>query len=284
MNLNGRRIVVNNDFDGCLCARVLIDLYNCKVVGFSNSKDTLWFIDGEQFIGDEMFVDMFTPLYDSIDQHIHPIRFERSLSPNQERNVFTFNNYTSKYPFSTFIWILSIAARDGKDIERYVPSMSIGPPYLMSDIVLRADDSFLNYVKYNRNASDWEKYICEFSHDNNHIKRLFDFIKQKASIGVEEWKRSIDAFFCGTYGFKKEEIPDISSEMSRVFMKRFHIEFSKVTSVIDMKHVRTTIKTLNEFNQFYNDNKNEIFSFAFVYSPQNIMKPNFSYTLFKREP
>lgn len=281
INLKNRRIVVNNDFDGCLCAKLLLTFYDCKVVGFSNSKDRVWFVDNEKFTGDELFIDMFTPKYDSIDQHIPPYAFERNWSANKDRGIYAFENYTRKYPFSTYCFLLSIAARDGYDLGMVLPKvLSIGDGVFMeSDVLFRADDILTNYMLYVNNTRDWADYTLKWTNNNPHIKRIFDFMGQQNTEKVSTWKKSIDEFFSKNYGFHAEEIPNIMTDKAKKFMLRFGINFNKITSTVYLKHIRTTIKNRLEFDTLYNETGDNLFSFAFVYAPWNAEKKNFSYSL-----
>ena len=283
MNLHNRRIIVNNDFDGCLSTSLLSKFYGCKVAGFSNSKDKLFFVDGEDFIGDELFVDMFTPNHESIDQHIPPYDFEKSCSPNKERGIYAFENYTKKYPFSTFIWLLAIASKDGYDIKEILPSKYLlgENEFRRSDILFRADDSLMNFTKYRQNCEDWANFLYEYSGKNENIRELFDFMRSQDILSVTKWKYNVDEFFSTRYNFQKEEIPNLNSEKARQFMNRFGINFHKITYEHSMEHFRTNIKSLNDFVAIQKEFGEKLFSFAFVYSPWNSEKQNFSYTLFK---
>ena len=281
MNLNNRRIIINNDFDGCLSASVLVTLYNCRVVGFSNSKDKVWIVDNEKLDGNELYVDMFTLHCDSVDQHMHPFYFKRNLSPNGERGRYTFNCYSKKYPFSTFVWLLCYAAREGKSIDKFIPFLSMGDGvFTKKDVILRADDILLNCLKYHWNCNEWIEFLCEYSNNNKSIVDLFSFLKKQNRKDVEKWKANIDLFFSKKYGFLREEIPDIDTEMSKKFLKRFGIEYEKVTKVINFIHKRCKINSKEEFDEFYAKNKEQLFSFAFVFSPSTTDKLNFSYSLY----
>lgn len=281
MDLHNRRIIVNNDFDGCLSASVLIKLYGCKVIGFSNSKDKIWLIDNETLCNDTLFVDMFAVNYDSVEQHILPFYYEHNFSPNRERGRFAFNCYWQKYPFSTFIWLLCNAAKEGKNIEGFIPPLSIdGAVFKNKDIILRADDILLNYLKYNKNSVEWRNFLYEYSNKDKNIVSLFSFLEKQKIEEVEKWKENIDLFFSEKYGFSREEIPAIETYTARKFLKRFNIEFKKVTDVINLIHKRCRICTEEEFRRFYEENKEQLFSFAFVFSPSTANKPNFSYSLY----
>lgn len=283
MNLEGRRIIVNNDFDGCLSSKIMTTLYNGKVVGFSNSKDKLWFVDGETFNGDELFIDMFTPYYESIDQHIPPMDFEKSWSPNKERGIYAFGAYTSKFPFSTSLWLLAIAARDNKDISLVLPkTLTLGNNGIFRecDIWMRSDDILNNCYKYTKNCEAWRDWLIEFSGNHKDIIELFNFMFSQDRSAVETWKFSTDEYFRLRYGFSNEEIPDITTEQAKRFMGRFGIHFEKITEVITLENVRVNIATEEDFNNVLHINENKLFSFAFIYSPARRDKNNFSYSIF----
>ena len=65
------RIIINTDIDGVLSGILLTNYFGCKVVGFSNSDNTIW-LDKKQAssIYDALYVDMFVPRQDvgCIDQ------------------------------------------------------------------------------------------------------------------------------------------------------------------------------------------------------------------------
>ena len=282
VNLNNRRLVLNNDFDGCLCGYILLNLFEKnKIIGFSNSKDIVWLVDGEKLDDTVLFIDMFTLEYQSIDQHIHPMDFEKGFNPNNERHRYTFTDYTRKYPFSTAFWLLAVAARQGKDISKVIPAlkkMSMGDKYYLCDIYLRADDSLLNACKYKTNCEDWRKYLVDYSNNNIYLKQLFEFIFSKKEDEVEKWKIKMDNHYCKE-GLNKEELPDITTEKAKKFFRFFGITYNNITSVIHFERIKTTLKTLDEFNEFYEENKEHLFSFAFVYGPNKKDVNNFSYSI-----
>lgn len=279
-DINNRKIIINNDFDGILCGEILKDLYNCEIVGFTNSKDKLHLINGHEFTGDELFIDMFTPYYDSMDQHIPPCKYEKSFCPNKERERYAFDNYVDKYPYSTYIWILIDAARKKLDIEPYIKTKTLDKDnFSRFDILLRADDSLLNYIKYNRNAKEWANYILSTTNNNKHLKTLFDYFSKQDREYVEAWKKNMDSYFKTKYGFKAEEIPNIESDMAKQFMSRFGINFENITKTIDLEHHRTTIRNKKEFDDLCDKFGTKLFSFAFIYGPNKTDKNNFSYSL-----
>ena len=39
---NNKNIIINTDIDGFLSGMILQKYYGCKIVGFSNSRETIW--------------------------------------------------------------------------------------------------------------------------------------------------------------------------------------------------------------------------------------------------
>lgn len=37
-----KNIIINTDIDGFLCGVILQKYFDCKIVGFSNSRETIW--------------------------------------------------------------------------------------------------------------------------------------------------------------------------------------------------------------------------------------------------
>ena len=50
-----KNIVINTDIDGFLCGMILQKYYGCKVVGFSNSRETIWIKDGIDNMNQPMY-------------------------------------------------------------------------------------------------------------------------------------------------------------------------------------------------------------------------------------
>lgn len=56
---NYRDIVINTDIDGFLCGMILQKYYGCRVVGFSNSKETVWLDPAVRSIDDPVYIDLY---------------------------------------------------------------------------------------------------------------------------------------------------------------------------------------------------------------------------------
>lgn len=53
-----KNIVINTDIDGFLCGMILQKYYGCKVVGFSNSRETIWIKDGIDDMNKPIYIDI----------------------------------------------------------------------------------------------------------------------------------------------------------------------------------------------------------------------------------
>ena len=283
-----KKIIINNDFDGVLCGNILKNEYGCEIVGWTNSKDRLLLKKGYKLGNTETFVDIFTLANKSIDQHILPREYSNTLNPNLLRGRFTFQNYYGKYPFSTAIFLLAMMAKEGKCITQYVfksDKFVLGDKkFKYIDILLRADDTLYTTVcKYKENAKSWWDWIIELSNNNEVLINLKNFVYGINEKQAEEWKNSIDSYFWQNYKTNKEELAPFIEENFELNSK-FLSHFSLSNDIINleettMRHERTIVKTMEEFDNIINNNN--VFSYAFVFSPytKDSSKKNFSFTV-----
>ena len=52
-----KNIIINTDIDGILSGIILVKYCGCKIVGFTNSKDSVWLADGY----DDLFKHIYIP-------------------------------------------------------------------------------------------------------------------------------------------------------------------------------------------------------------------------------
>lgn len=286
-DIYNKQIIINNDFDGILCGDFLQTNFNCKVIGWTNSKDKLYIKKGYILTENTIFIDIFTPQYMSIDQHITPYIYENSLNPNMLNNVFVFDNYNKKYPFSTFLFILTLSCIEGIDIKSFIINNNLyklgDKNFYKFDIFLRADDTLYSTVcAYKENCQNWWNNIVSISNNNFCLKNLFNFIYSLEEEYVKKWKSEMKDYFEKKYNIINEELP-IFNETNKSKIKEFLSHFNLETAVDDLLeiklvHKRVNITNIEEFQKIINNN--QIFSYAFPYSPRNINKKNFSYTTF----
>jgi hypothetical protein len=109
-------IIINTDIDGILSGIILCKYCNCKIVGFTNSKDTVWLAEGYDNLYKYVYIDMFVTNDEAtcIDQHIvavnephmeRIIKLGNKYSPQSDDSnnlrVFSSKGFKYKYPFGT---------------------------------------------------------------------------------------------------------------------------------------------------------------------------------------
>ena len=126
---NNPNIVINTDIDGILCGIILCNFCDCKVAGFSNSKDTVWLRSDVKSVYEPVYIDMFVPRNDvyCVDQHIvsvndrHHEMFVASgtkINPQLDRHrIFQKWDYTYKYPFGAVHYIIAMLEQEGVNID-----------------------------------------------------------------------------------------------------------------------------------------------------------------------
>ena len=182
-----KNIVINADIDGFLSGMILQKYYNCKVVGFTDSKLCVWVSSDVSTIRDPIYIDLYVddPEVVCIDNHIIAFnssqteelkrasrlfeygRLKTKWNPNLDRNRNFTESYTSKYPFGTVHYLIALMAQDGINIkfsdltEEIVIQDSIGLFGITPGmIILRADDALNSSLgKYKSNCRDWWDWL-----------------------------------------------------------------------------------------------------------------------------
>lgn len=192
---NTRDIVINSDIDGFLSGMILQEYYGCRVVGFSNSKESIWISPEIGSIYEPIYIDIFVNKIETycIDQHIvaydnaHLERIKAygtKLNPNLDIMEKTYrDDYYRKYPFGTVHYLIALMKLDGIDVEfnelrqEYVVQGYDGREYRVcpGQIVLRADDALYSSLgKYADNASDWWAQLKNYN--SRTIDLLYDYV------------------------------------------------------------------------------------------------------------
>lgn len=171
-----RDIIVNTDIDGFLCGLFLQKYFDCRIVGFSNSKSKIWTIPEIQSIYDPVYIDLFVvnPFVICIEQHIIAkddvhlnkiISWGTKINPNLVRGRTFEGDYSHKYPFGTIHFLLALMEYEGiivdfPDLRKIVTFPSSGISTTLGHIILRADDALYSTLSaYRDNALDWWKFL-----------------------------------------------------------------------------------------------------------------------------
>lgn len=213
-----RNIVINTDIDGFLCGMILQKYYDCKVVGFSDSHDTVWISPEFSDIDSPIYIDIYVARQNvtCIDQHIIAFNKEHhdtiksygtKFNPNLDR-CRTFvgdmdSDYFHKYPFGTVHYIIALMASEGIHVE--FPDLE--KSHIIKDpdnnehvtnaghVIMRADDALYSTLsRYRDNALDWWNWL-DPEHKSPCIKSLCQFIDSCNQDKAREYKDSIGRFF-----------------------------------------------------------------------------------------
>ena len=316
-------IIVNTDIDGILSGLILVKYLDCKIVGFSNSYDTVWLADGYDDLYKHVYVDMFVT--DSralcLDQHVvavnseHQDRITRSgtkFSPQIDGNrIFTREGFANKYPFGTVQYLIAVLESEGISIE--LPSLDTPVPnstITVGDLIHRADDAMNSTLySYMKNAKHWWEWLREKSNNAQVINDLINYLEAiRIRVGVapgkkdeamkryvEDVKRRTKAYFStnfrcthGDGGYKK--IVDASGNLEQYFSDYVQAigRILNCDQVVLPDHYHAHVGKYNrtrwldlfeeDFLKDYTICGHKVFSYAFIYGPDNDGKTNFSFT------
>lgn len=334
-----RNIVINTDIDGILSGIILCKYCDCNIVGFTNSKDSVWLADGYDNLYTNVYIDMFVTNKDTvcIDQHIIAVNNEHmqqirnsktKFSPHSddENNLRVFNSdgFKNKYPFGTVLYLIAQLESEGyvvslPDLNSAVPNSEIK----LGDLILRADDAMrTSLYAYKSNADFWWNWLEEKAQGEciKAIRRYLDSLGAKADALVNarpvvtgrrhlkkeyENERSVmvynikektkkyfvNEFLCKTSDGAFDNIADDNGCIFS-FVEKYIITIATLFEVNDItipkhynKHTGTAYRTrwLPVFQEnllkYYSICGHKVFSYAFIYGPENESRTNFSLTI-----
>lgn len=320
-NLTNKNIIINTDIDGILSGLLLVKYLNCNIIGFCNSKDTVWLDETNDNLYDGVYVDMFVTdqMATCIDQHIvaldpehlNSIKSKKILfSPQSDdiNNIRCFNatDFKNKYPFGTFQYILAMLEHEGTKVK--LPKLDdviSNTNIRVGDLLNRPDDAMNStLLTYKKNAENWWNWLITLSNQAKSVidlKKYLDKLSTEDNIKgkVENIKANTKKYFHNNFdcrtsdgGFKNiVEMKDGRLKILDNFSK-YITEIGEITGwgpatipEYYKAHTGTYCRT-RYLDCFYNDlvNKNEffehkIFSYAFIYGPENDRITNFSLTI-----
>lgn len=211
---NTKNIVINTDIDGFLSGMLLQKYYGCKVVGFSNSRESIWLTPEIESIFDPVYIDIFINNQDTfcIDQHIvayddahlnRLLKYGTKLNPNLNVQKRTYETgFRKKYPFGTVHYLIALIEEEGNKIcfndlsKEYVVKGYDEVQYKVcpGQIILRADDALYSSLgPYSINAKEWWEQLC--SYNSPTIALLYEYLKKCNEDDNEKYKIEIGDFF-----------------------------------------------------------------------------------------
>ena len=303
-------IIINTDIDGFLSGMILQKYYGCKVVGFSNSRETIWVTPEVKSIYNPIYIDLYVNRPDVICIEQHIIAYDKNhhekikamgtkINPNLERQR-TFvgdmvSDYYHKYPFGTVHYLVSLMAKEGIDVSfgnlatQYGYNIC-GKRYVTSpgQVMLRADDALYSTLSpYRDNALDWWNWLDpqkEFSS----IQSMVEYINTLDISKASEYKKNVGDFFkaLGCDGidgaFKTISdsygnlLPKVSDYLDTI------INLFGINLDIPSKYIIHKGKYVVQFCRPGYDMKildaENLYSYAFIFGPRP-KYPNFSYTI-----
>lgn len=310
---NNKDIVINTDIDGFLCGMILQKYYRCRVVGFSNSRETVWLIPKIEDINKPIYIDLYVanPTVTCIEQHIiaydkdhhnEICSFGTKINPNLDRKR-TFvgdmeSDYYHKYPFGTVHYLIALMAKE--DIHVELPDLTkvyqISEPGNPSKklntnaghIILRADDALYSTLSpYRANALDWWDWL-DPSNNSSAISKLRQFINSCDVHFAREYKDDVGKFFraldCDGNDGAFKTVTDNSGNLLDKVIKYKNVICSILEMELDLYRFYKIHK--GEYAvQFCRPDSNmtilhskNLYSYAFIFGP-NPRFPNFSYTI-----
>jgi len=328
-------IIINTDIDGILSGIILCKYCNCKIVGFTNSKDSVWLAEGYDNLYKYVYIDMFVTNDEAtcIDQHIvainephmeRIIKLGNKYSPQSDDSnnlrVFSSKGFKYKYPFGTVQYLIAQLESEGvkislPDLNTSVPNSEIK----IGDLLHRADDAMkTSLYAYKSNADFWWKWLDEKA-PNGSIRELKEYLDKiesssDAVVNVDGKKHKKDEYV----NQRKKIVEDIKVKTKSYFKEQFQCKssdggFNIITDMHSMilpnieKYIRSIallfgIKDLiipnhyivhkgkvcrtrwldifeSDFLKDYTICGHKVFSYAFIYGPDNDGQTNFSFTI-----
>lgn len=299
-----RKIVINTDIDGFLSGMLLKEYYQCEIVGFSNSKESIWVTPEIESVRSPIYIDIFinSPEVYCIDQHIvakddeHYERlrsYNTKMNPNLdiEKRVFTPWGYFNKYPFGTVHYLIALMKEDGHEVvmndlyQKFTVHGSDGQNYTVTpgQLLLRADDALHTTLSsdYEKNAHEWWTRLGNFR--SNTISRLVDYIHSLDKSDNEEYKRNIGLLFrhglnCDGIDGGFDRVTDRGSCSLQNRVLRYNEVISRIMG-IDLDLPRVLNERIGEVRrgEFKEENYRNAFTYAVVWGPKN--SQSLSYTI-----
>lgn len=311
---HNKNIVINTDIDGILSGLILVKYCKCQIVGFTNSKDKVWLAPGHNDLYGNVYVDMFVAdeRVTCIDQHIVAINDAHMQSIRNRNNihspqsddinnlrVFSTKGFKKKYPFGTIHYLIAKLESEGisvtlPDLKTIVDtSLNIR----LGDLLLRADDAMKTTLNspYTANAQQWWNWLKSLSNKAVSIQTMIDFLNTDVG-NVDNIKNNTREYFkqhfqCRTSDGGFKEITDGTGAL-KPYINHY---IRTVAGLLNVKRVKipphyivhqgTYCRTrwLDIFaNDFIANGEicgHKLFSYAFIYGPDNDSHTNFSFTI-----
>ena len=300
---NSKDIVINTDIDGFLCGMILQKYYGCRIVGFSNSKESIWLIPEMDSIYKPVYIDIFVnnPGVFCIDQHIVAyddaylktiLSWGTKMNPNLDILKKTYiGDYYHKFPFGTVHYLIALMKQDGIDVvfndltTTYAVQGCDWREYNIcpGQIILRADDALYSSLgPYKANAANWWKQLKSF-----HSKTIDLLYKYLSETCKEEkntiYKREIGDFFVNGLGCDgRDGAFNRITQLNDTTLQSRVLNYNKVIGEIvgmemDLPREVKEYRGTAQLSAWSKEKQNSAVTYAFVCSPSKPLS-SFSYT------
>jgi hypothetical protein len=328
-------IIINTDIDGILSGIILCKYCNCQIVGFTNSKDTVWLADNYNDLYKYVYIDMFVTNDKAIciDQHVvavndthmkNIIKLGNKFSPQSDDannlRIFSSKGFKNKYPFGTVQYLIAQLESEGvkislPDLNTPVPNSKIK----IGDLLHRADDAMkTSLYAYKSNADFWWKWLDKKA-PNGSIEKMKEYLEimessSVASVNADGMKHKKKDY----EDHKIKIVEDIKEKTKNYFKEQFQCKSSDggFNNIVDehgiiLPNIEQYCKSVallcgfkeltipnhyvvhsgkayrtrwldifeNDFLKDYTICGHKIFSYAFIYGPDNDGQTNFSFTI-----
>ena len=309
-----KKCVINTDLDGFLSGLLLHHFLDWEIVGFCNSRDTMWLDQSKvSDLRDVVFVDMYVAHKDiqCIDQHIVACDFEHNkilkenknkINPNIMRDrVFFGDTYYRKFPFGTFHFLVSMLEKQSVDLKKQtylknkLQTKKTNTQIRLIDLMLRADDTLNTTVRaYRNNALDWWEWLGDGELTQTFVTYCNAIESGKIPYNIPLMKREIGSYLRKTYGcdtddggyrsaraFGEQQIRRKARKYlldlaSLCGWRMFPIADNYTLYIGDRSVVGFTVKDFANFAEMSVYKEQGVFSYAFISSYDN--GENFSFT------
>lgn len=304
-----KKIVINSDIDGFLSGMILQKYYGCEIVGFTNSKNSIWLTPEIASIYSPVYIDIFVnrPTTYSIDQHIvayddtqvrRLLAYGTKLNPNIDLSPRTYSgdlgetaDYFHKYPFGTVHYLITLMKQDGIDVEFNDLSKEYSIKTVFGEyktcpgqIILRADDALYSSLgPYEENAKTWWSHLSSF--DSQTVRRLIAYMETCDKSRNSEYKREIGKFFvdglnCDGIDGAFDTVTCYGSTTIQNRILRYNEKINEIIG-IKMKLPEELVEHKGRSNvtRYSEEIYNLAITYAFVRGPRN-PGVSFSYTIF----
>ena len=239
------------------------------------------------------------------------IEFNRTFKGDMD------GGFAQKYPFGTVHYLIALMVKDGiqVDFPRLHSNIKYkGENFTFIHLLLRADAALQNSLKYKKNTNEWWELLLKSKSEV--IKTLKEYVKGVDLIEADKYSESVGTFLkewsnirkeyeeykncescaecnkCKKYGKRCEGSTDGSffniCKGGKV-LDKFLNYIKTIGEMIDIElDIPDEFSTYKGVSQKIHTkdveikdilNTKELFSYAFIYSPQNKYKENFSYTI-----